>query len=201
MSSKFFRGELHIKGHSLGIPWDTHKREYFSDHEVSHWIRKAVRPIIKQYASLASRFSSAGFGDLRDKELSKPFKGTAKEHKYDTDNSGNLPTGQAPSWKFKGSKKAGKKGKQKSSKGNGSSASEISVTLTADEVSTLLSRFQVSDEDDLSKKFYSCLVAGVAFALTSDQFKQSLKRFSVESAGELSDRVREQLLKAIATKK
>jgi hypothetical protein len=201
-SSKFFRGELHIRGHSLGIPWDTHKREYFSDHEVSHWIKKALRPIIKQYTGVAGRFSGTGTGDLRDKELSKPFKGKPKEHKYDTENENGLPAGMSPSWKFKGSEKKGKKGKQqKSSKGNGASTSEISVTLTADEVSSLLSRFEVRDEDELSKKFYSCLVMGVAFGLAHPQFKEALKRFTVESAGELSERVRDQLLKALANKK
>lgn len=200
-SSKFFRGELYITGHSLGIPWDTHKREYFADHEVSHWIRKALRPIITQYVGIANKFSGTGTADLRDKELAKPFKGKPKEHKYDPENDDGLPTRIAPSWKFKGKAIKSKTGKQKPSKGNGSSTSEISVTFTADEVTSLLARFEGRDEDDLAKKFYACLISGVSFSLPPKQFKEALKRFSVETAEELSDRVREQLLKAISVKK
>jgi hypothetical protein len=200
-SSKFFRGELYIVGHSLGIPWDTHKREYFTDHDVSHWIRRTLRPIISQYVGIANKFSGTGTADLRENELAKPFKGKPKEHKYDPERAGGLPKKMAPSWKFKLKGQKDTKTKQKTTKSNGSTTSEISVTLTADEVTSLLARFEGRDEDDLARKFYSCLVSGVTFTLPPKQYKEALKRFDVETAGELSDRVRDQLLKALSVRK
>lgn len=200
-SSKFFRGELYIVGHSLGIPWDTHKREYFADHDVSSWIRRAIRPIITQYVGIAGKFSGTGTADLREKELAKPHKGKPKEHKYDPDGSSDLPKRMAPKWAFKAKGGKSTKTKQKETKSNGSATSEISVTLTTDEVTSLLARFEGRDEDDLAKKFYSCLVSGVTFPLSSKQFDEALQRFAVETAEELSDRVRDQLLKALSSKK
>jgi hypothetical protein len=57
-ASKFIRGQLFINGHSFAIPWDTHKREYLSDHPVAQWLYSQLRPIIKQYKTIAGGFSS-----------------------------------------------------------------------------------------------------------------------------------------------
>lgn len=73
-STKLVRGVLHIWGHSLAIPWDTHKREYLADHPTAQWVKARARQYLKAYGVAANPFTRADIGtSYRSKYLSVPF--------------------------------------------------------------------------------------------------------------------------------
>ena len=102
--TKLVRGVLSISGHSLGIPWDTHKREYFADHKVSRWLRNVVRPYIVPWATVGNSFANET--NLRGTELPKAFTGTPTQHVIDTTDP--LPAIAKPSFPFARTKAASK---------------------------------------------------------------------------------------------
>jgi hypothetical protein len=211
-ASKFVRGQLFINGHSFGIPWDTHKREYLADHPVALWLYDQLRPIIKRYKTIAGGFTSNT--ELRTKVLaiSTPKEGKPAVH--------NLPVGEdvpeeiLPKYEFKtgGKKQAGKgkeagnggDGGENSSRvktaegGNGSAEQVITATVSSAEYEDLLERFGADGLEELETAVRDCLFSGVAFTLTAEQLASALTLFKCDGdVGSLSDKVRGQLLKKL----
>jgi hypothetical protein len=223
-ASKFVRGELFINGHSFAIPWDTHKREYMTDHPVAQWLRGHLPTIIKSYRKVANRFTS-------DTEARKTILATAKAidsfvPKVFTLSPDDLmpPPGALPSVKSLPPAKPKKKKKKiegtedtkatTSADGgdeeNGVEVTEgadtdtgdpdctITVTLDAADYDELLDRFAANSPEDLDASVRDCLIGGVAFTLAPEQLAGALKTFKCDGdVGELSNIVRSQLLKKI----
>jgi len=218
-ASKFVRGELFINGHSFAIPWDTHKREYLSDHVVAQWLREQLRNIIKGYKNIAGRFTS-------DTELRKTVLETTKPQEGSNPQIVQMPVGGLisesllPAWKYKpsdhskthGSKASDTTEAQEGGESAGDSAGTngadladtvngdktLSIILEPSEYDELLERFAADATEELETAIRDCLVGGVAFNLTAEQLTAALKIFNCDGdVGQLSTIVKSQLLKKI----
>ena len=47
--SKYIRAHLYLDGHSVVIPWDTHKNEYRDRGPVGVWLYQKISPILRKY--------------------------------------------------------------------------------------------------------------------------------------------------------
>jgi hypothetical protein len=210
-ASRFIRGQLFINGHSFAIPWDTHKREYLSDHPVAQWLYNQLRPIIKQYKTIAGGFS--GDTELRNTVLArtKPaaeMKPTMVMLPVDED----VPDEILPKWEYKSntSKKEDEKKESVTTaelEGENSRAHLVeptngervlTITLTAADYDDLMQRFGANSPEELETEVRECLTGGIAFTLTSEQLATALSVFKCDGdVGELSEVIRSQLLKKI----
>jgi hypothetical protein len=206
--AKFIRGELLILGHSLGIPWDTHKREYLGDHEVSHWIKRAIQPRIKDYFTHAGRL--AGDTVLRNTELTKPFTAAISVHGIDPDTAVEIPNDARPTWKLKSTQPIPLPPPPTSGEPDGTTSvtdddtsssettvAEVEVPLSASDIAALALRFALGNDEELGSAIGDCLLAGVAFRLRSDELRAALSTLMVETPAELSEKIKLQLLKRL----
>jgi hypothetical protein len=219
-ATTFVRGKLFVLGHSAAIPWDTHKREYLADHPVSEWLREQVRPVVKAYASAASKFTDEGTTEARKELAATPFDpDTAKP-------TVKLPVGVGPtndvlpklsqpvkSDKARGKEKTKPRGPASggttagNGEGEGSSAElaegvaeyeTVTLDLATAEFTELCSRFQVDTTEGLQEAIRECLLNGVAFSLDAGQMARALKKFRCdEGVAELSEKIRELLLQKL----
>jgi hypothetical protein len=211
-ASKFIRGQLFINGHSLAIPWDTHKREYLNDHPVAQWLRSQLRPIIKEYKTIAGGFSSNT--KLRNTVLAKtkPDTGT-KPILVALPAVGDVPDEILPRWEYK----IGTPKKREGAKEESAMASDLeeenstilleeptngerilTIILSAADYDDLMQRFGANFPEELETIVRECLTGGVAFTLTSDQLATALNVFKCNgNVGELSEVIRSQLLNKI----
>jgi hypothetical protein len=210
-ASRFIRGQVFINGHSFAIPWDTHKREYLSDHPVAQWLYEQLRPVIKSYLSIARRFASDT--DLRNRVLL-----TSKPEEQVKATPLTLPVGEAPpeevlpKWEYKSNATKGKGGATKklgpttvlteeesharlAEATNGERV--ISITLPSADYEDLMGRFETATSEELETAVRECLTGGVAFSLTAEQLAAALEVFKSDDVGELSELVRGQFLKKL----
>ena len=211
--SKYIRGHLFINGHSFAIPWDTHKREYLSDHPVAQWLYEQVRPVIKRYLTIARKF--AGDTDLRKKVLA-----TSKPEKTTKPTIFNLPVGEAPpeevlpKWEYKSTATKTKSGTmtmpapvavetEDEDESDARLAADtngervISIMLPAADHEELMERFGTATSEELETAIRECLTGGVAFMLSAEQLSVALKLFKCDDIEELSELVKSQLLKKL----
>lgn len=214
-AAKFIRGQLFINGHSFAIPWDTHKREYLSDHPVAQWLREKLRPIIKEYQTTAGGFTGKGKTELRNMVLATTKLAAGAKPMMFTLPVGedNLPDEILPRQEYKNSapgKKVGiKKGggtrndlEEEESNVRVAEATNgertITITLPAADYDDLMERFEANSPEELETAIRECLRVGVAFTLTTEQFATALKIFKCDGdVGELCELIRRQLLKTI----
>jgi hypothetical protein len=211
-ASRFIRGQLFINGHSFAIPWDTHKREYLIDHQVAQWLRQQLRPIIRQYRTIAGQFS--GDTDLRHKvlERTKPAADT-KPPMVILPIGGDIPEELLPKREYKSITPK----KEESAKKEGvivaepeeeesdaflaepiNGERELTIILSDADYDDLMQRFGVDSPEELETVVRDCLTGGVAFTLTSDQLVNALSIFKCNGdVGALSEVIRSQLLKKI----
>lgn len=62
--NKRIRGFLYISGHSVVIPWDTHKREYQPETEVARYLKNNVWRILKAFGGISSYLGEKGKSKL-----------------------------------------------------------------------------------------------------------------------------------------
>ena len=211
-ASRFIRGQLFINGHSFAIPWDTHKREYLDDHPVAQWLYSQLRPIIKEYKTIAGGFSSNT--ELRNTVLAKTKPDAeANPIMFALPVSGDIPNEILPKWQYKSS--TSKKGEDAKEENIAVAESEeeessvrlaeatngervLTIILSAADYEDLMQRFGVSSPEELETVIRECLTRGVAFTLTSEQTAIALSVFKCNGdVGELSEVIRSQLLKKI----
>jgi len=222
-ATQFVRGKLFIIGHSIAIPWDTHKREYLRDHPVSLWLYDQVRTVVKAYASAASKFTDKGTIEARKELSEKRFDPSIAKPTI------KVPVGQGPSEdvlpklsqpvKLDPVKPSGKKKLKKQPAGsigsgtgdNGSddfSAAEladakaefVSITLDFDpaEYDDLCGRFGVISPEELQDNIRDCLTGGIVFGLDDEQLAAAIKKFKCENGvSELSEKIRDLLLQKL----
>ncbi len=215
----YFRGELFIDGHSFAIPWDTHKREYLNDHDVSAFLRQRLRPILVAYTRLAGRFGNKWATEVRNEYLEGlTFSGDPLEIDLsDPPSKDELPKfAYAAEVKATKEKKQGKKkddeeeedddeDEEEEAKGKEDEEEEedddedeeeddgevtFELTVTRAVRDALLTRFEASDEEELGVALGECLDHGVAFTLTSKEFKAAKRALKCDDANQLSDRVK-----------
>ena len=214
-ATKLIRGELHIDGHSIGIPWDTHKREYLPDHPVSLWIAQIVRPRLQDYLKLAGAFSSDT--EVRQKELSKPFKGVTVSCDA---TSGLIAETHRPKWTFKPPTPAATSTfvaagpsaspitipKDIQLEGDESDETDLDTTISTTEISLVLSdqdkaslieRFAANDDDQLSAAIVDCLLNGVAYQLEPEQLQSAIAFFEVKDNAELSEVLASEMVRLV----
>jgi hypothetical protein len=208
-ASRFIRGQLFINGHSFAIPWDTHKREYLDDHPVAQWLYSKLRPIIKEYKTIAGGFSSNT--ELRNTVLAKTKPSTeTKPIVFPLPVGGDIPNELLPKWQYKSStSKKGEDGNEENiavaeleEEASGARLAEatngervLTITLSAADYDDLMQRFGVNSPEELETVIRECLTGGVAFTLTSEQLATALTIFKCDGdVGELSEVIRSQLL-------
>jgi len=220
-SSKFIRGELFITGHSLGIPWDTHKREYLADHEVSRWIEKQIFQRLKDYARIADNFAWSD-SSVRQTEQAQVFSGQIPVVDADAE----LKSDDRPTWAFappekRKARKAASKGSSTSPTANAEPTSPVSVpptestdasTETEDQATDveltlimgeseklrLMDRFGAANDDELAAVISDCLNSGVAYRLTPDQLKAALALFELQDHVELSEALASEMISSLS---
>ncbi len=206
--NRYIRGQLFINGHSFAIPWDTHKREYLDDHQVSIWLKKKLRPIIKKFVEVSGKFATETV--LRNTVLeATPFSGEPAVITVPAD--GKIPAASLPSWKFreleapKGTPPPPADDEHEGDSGDDDSRAElvdttlaekvISIRFSPAEFDELLQRFDADAEDALALSIRECLMSGVAFELEPQQFVLALaKMMTPGGASELSERIKSQLV-------
>ncbi|BDU70859.1 ATP-binding protein [Mesoterricola silvestris] len=215
VGSRFVRGELHISGHSLGIPWDTHKREYFKDHEVSIWLRTVIRPFLVQYGQVSGTFATET--EHRNTELVKAFTGipaTVPVSPY----SPIIPEEHRPAFKFDRRAVKSKKpsaadpsttatsptNESEDTSGEGTTSEmeppadrQITISLAPADFENLCATLGAQDEDSLGVIVYDCLTAGIVFPLNANEFSNCLRIFKVSDSTKLSEAVKNYLVALI----
>jgi len=211
IAARFLRGELFIEGHSFAIPWDTHKREYLTDHEVSKWLRGKLRPIIKQYVTEGGFFSDDT--ELRRSQL-EAVPATAALQTIEIKDEEPITRDKLPSLKVKPKKV--QKGPTTTLPPSAEPEDEdeddsratiaeveleeriVTIVFSPAEYEELLGRFDVSSEDELAGEIQDCLMSGVAFVLTSDELQEALTKVKCDGTlGGLSEAIKNQLLKKL----
>lgn len=215
-ATTFVRGKLFIIGHSTAIPWDTHKREYLADHPVSEWLRDQVRPVIKAFASAASKFTETGTTEARNELAETRFNPeTAKPTVIVSPGQGPtsavLPKLSKPVKTNNGRPKKTREKPQlvaHEPEDVPETVAEVAeavpegeaviLEFTPAEYTGLCIRFQVESTEGLQDAVHDCLVSGVAFPLEEDQLLRALKKFRCEDGvAELCEKIREQLLRKL----
>jgi hypothetical protein len=212
-AAKLFRGQLFINGHSFVIPWDTHKREYLSDHPVSRWLRLRLRPLIKNYVTIGGEFTSDT--ELRKKVLELEVSAHEEPSAvFALPPDKDPPKDILPRWEYRSEKKMAEKSEQtlppleelpfeeesnaQLAEANGDEK-VISLLVSTIEYDELWQRFTANSEEELETAIRDCLLSGVAFTLEPEQLARALEIFKCNgNIGELSDIIRTQMLRKIS---
>jgi len=210
-ASNFIRGQLFINGHSFAIPWDTHKREYLSDHPVAQWLYDKLRPIVRAYKTAALGFT--GDTELRKTVLATtaPPRGVKPEvislppagedlqqvlPKLDKSNNAKKRAGDVGKGSGELTEQHEETRAHVAEVINGERV--ITISLSPAEYEDLIKRFAANSSEELEAIIRECLIGGVAFTLTPEQLVRALQVFKCDGdVGELSEVVRTQLLKKI----
>ncbi len=211
---KYFRGLLFITGHSIGIPWDTHKRQYLQDHIVSAWLKQHLRKIIKSYYNISSRFAS---DTTKRKDIleGSVFEGSPDVYKISP--GGGISDDMLPKWIYGKTSTSNKTTNSPPSqnetddKNTGDDSDEsnavlgetddtslvVEIPFAQSDFSKQLERFSAADDEELATAISDCLISGIAFQLSKKELDSALSAFHLEDPIELSDLLKEQLIKKI----
>jgi len=208
-SARLLRGKLFILGPSEGIPWDTHKRKYITEHPVAVYIKDCFDDIYREYFRIARKIGQISEGTstyLTDTEYEKEITDFEVVDLGLVETLPDWDEDKLPKWtpEEEGEEEAEE---EEGEEEEGEEEDESLLTINIDsfnenQIETIASRFK--DEEITPKEALSAIIdevvkeTTVIIKLTEDEYNSLCKRLGCSNTLELADSIKEQLKEFIS---